>query len=144
MRSLSLNGSPLSCRVLRLADTVRHSLRALHSLNVMSLERIAGILLLKLDFKYLFSVIGCDMMNVCIQNCQFVKILNSILSAPPPIYLTCISRTSLICATYCNTVQVLVDTDRVEYWWPVCEFSPVPIKVQNPFVKVYSNSSERN
>lgn len=55
MRSLSLSGSPLSCSVLRLGETVRHSLRALHSFNVISLERIAGIFLLKLDLRYLLS-----------------------------------------------------------------------------------------
>lgn len=49
MRSLSLNGSPLRCRVLRLGETVRHSLRALHNLNVMSLDRMAGIFFLKVD-----------------------------------------------------------------------------------------------
>lgn len=64
IRSLSLSGRPLSCRVLRLGETVRHSLRALHSLNVISFERMAGIFFLKLDLKYLLSEIGGDMINV--------------------------------------------------------------------------------
>lgn len=48
VRSLSLSGSPFSCRVLRLLELVKHSLRALHSMYVMSLERMAGITFLKL------------------------------------------------------------------------------------------------
>lgn len=46
IRSLSLNGRPWSWRVLRFGEAVRHSVSALHSLNVISLERMAGIFFL--------------------------------------------------------------------------------------------------
>lgn len=63
IRSLSLSGSPLSCKVLRLGETIRHSLRALHNFNVMSFERMAGIFLLKVDLKYLLSESSGDVIN---------------------------------------------------------------------------------